>query len=214
MLNIFEYIEKILGNYPQVVQLGSWASAIATLVAVGVSLHLAYRGRYSKVSAYLDIFRRYDHYDDAITEETPYKMIIILDVINHGPHTIFIDKLTGFSIRVPFTKHGYDSIILDFDKNRQEIVPGNRQSFQINPVDQAPERFFQNYFEELINLATDKRNKIKLIFPKFIFRYIGFYVHTSDGRRVKVKTSPEIRKCISSTVKKVLSRKRGGSHVS
>lgn len=202
MISFMNSVEETLKNFPHVLQLGDWLSAIATLFVGIISVRLAYQARYSRISAFVSDSKLYKNDGQKITEEIPYKNGLSVHVRNYGPNTIFINKFTSFALKVPFAKHGYDTVILDIIDPQTSILPGNSQTFFI---EKDPGDFFNKYFQNLLNLW--KENKIKLIFPNITFRYTTAYVVTSDGRFIRAKISKSLKKVLRDSCKNALLQK-------
>lgn len=174
---------------------------MATFFVAGLSLWLSYRARFSRITSFIYVKRLYENYDGTITEHTPFRKVIALDITNHGPNTIFIEKFSSFAMKVPLTTHGYETIVLNISEEGTDILPGKSINFNISAGNETPEDFFDAYFDGLLRLYQDKW--LQLLLLRVMFGHIQFYIRTSDGRFVKVKVSSNLRKLIYERAKNI-----------
>lgn len=188
---MLEFIEKSLEHYPQLLKLGEWFSALATVLASSISLWLAFRARYSKIKAIIDIKKisEYRKEGDKLLKNAEKKGLS-LKITNYGPHPIYINKLNCLIFQ-PLLKSPYITIPIDISGELITILPGITNT---SLLPKEPKIFFEGLFKAISD--PEKENKLRSFLIKFFFRFIKAYVITSDGRCTKIKITKGCRKII------------------
>lgn len=188
---MLEFIEKSLEHYPQILKLEEWFSGLATFLASIISLWLAFRARYSKIKAMLDINNvgEYIREVSKLLKKNERKSLV-LKITNYGPNPIYIKRLNCLIFQ-PLLANTYLTTVIDTSEDSITIFPGTTN---ISPLPKEPKNFFEDLFKEI--LGYRKENKLKTFLTKFFFRFIKAYVITSDGRRTKIKITKSCRKII------------------
>ncbi|MBX9697192.1 MAG: hypothetical protein K2X53_03810 [Alphaproteobacteria bacterium] len=188
---MLEFIEKSLEHYPQILKLGEWFSGLATFLASIISLWLAFRARYSKIKAILDINNvgEFIKEGDKLSKKKERKALV-LKITNYGPHPIYIKRLNCLIFQ-PLLASTYCTFSIDTSGDLITILPGTTNT---SLLPNEPKKVFDGLFKEILGYM--KENKLKAFLTKFFFRFIGAYVIISDGRRTKIKITKGCKKII------------------
>jgi hypothetical protein len=181
------YIEKLLGNYPSII---NFLGVSATIGAVVVALWLGIRNTRPQIKSYVNLSQKITPDKNGAVHSQNNKPIISLTIINTGIVPLYLTCFC-FGWRLPFFRLNKQSMmqIPEVMFNELIIQQGQTKTLEFGEIEKSI-----NGIKEL--LVHNKKC------PSFLLRYVRFFIYC-NGRTYYAKIDPKLLERIIKTSKKI-----------